>query len=141
MNLKQKQKQNSNLNSLLKGFVISVSVGKLPATKRRSKCQRFIESIVSNNIQLNSNELAHLWKGIYYAIWYSEMGKGCEEIIQTVVHHANRQILVAGFDSMTREWFVTDSFRLDKLAFLARVCLNKIIQMQINDALNQSMKY
>ena len=83
-------------------------------------------------------ELEQIWKGIFYAIWYTEMGKGCEDLIHVVsetgCHHP--ELLSAGFSVLVYEWKGIDAIRLDKFAYLTRTLVNAGIKADIRDEKN-----
>lgn len=80
--------------------------------------------------QFNHEDLMHVWKGLFYAIWYSEMEKGCEEIMAAIVDKSRNkaQMIICAFETLSIEWFGIDSLRLDKFMYFVRQMAHPLIE-------------
>lgn len=100
--------------------------------KRLHAIEQFFAA--SQHVVFDATESQHLWKGLFYAIWYTEMGKGCEEIIHTISSacHTRFHVLMAGFNCLATEWGNIDAIRLDKFAFFARNMLRAALRFDVS---------
>jgi len=96
--------------------------------KRVRKIKKTMELCPSN---LTDTQWMKMWRGFYYAIWYSEMRKGGEELIEEMGNYQNGSYLLAGFKSLTQSWSGIDAFRIDKYMFLLRIMLRNVLKQQI----------
>ena len=80
---------------------------------------------------LTETQWMKMWRGFYYAIWYSEMRKGGEELIQEMGAYQNESYLLSGFKSLSEVWGGIDSFRIDKYMFLVRHMLRNVLKQQV----------
>ena len=112
--------------SLIKKFVIAIS---RPLSADESVC--LIEDILKDlkPFRLDADDYGYLWKGIFYAVWYAEMGKGCERIVERLYELANAKLIVHGFEQMNGDWFSIDYIRIDKYMYLTRRLTHKLLQL------------
>lgn len=103
-------------------------------SKRLKKIRKTMESCPAN---LSELQWMKMWRGFYYAIWYAEMQKGGEELIEEMGTFTNPHYLLSGFKSLAEAWQGIDAFRIDKYMFLIRIMLRNLIGQQIN-ALKES---
>lgn len=82
--------------------------------------------------KLETDDYGYLWKGIFYSIWYTEMNKGCEQIVDKLYELANSKLIVHGFEALNKDWFSIDYIRIDKYMYLARRLTHKLILLQFN---------
>lgn len=82
---------------------------------------------------LKKEQLETIWEAIFFALWYAEMGKGCEDIIAATVRGCkNRyEFTRLGFKEIAKTWFGLDQHRVDKVSHLARHLTARLIQIQI----------
>ena len=98
------------------------------------KRRKAIANILSSNNDFNEKELIEIWKGLYFAIWYTEVAK-CEELIFDVAYGCRlsneKAYLIAGFKLLAREWMGIDFYRVDKYALLVRHMINRSLRIAI----------
>lgn len=84
--------------------------------------------------KLDDKDLTEIWECIFYALWYAEMGRGCEEMIAAVERACtnNHKLSRAGFMIIAQKWYGLDQHRIDKVSHLARHLLGTIVQQQIH---------
>ena len=56
--------------------------------KRLSSIRTFFQKNTAESFTEKENMM--IWKGLFYALWYSEMGKGCEETVEAIVAEYQR---------------------------------------------------
>lgn len=98
-------------------------------TKRLRKLRKTLELCPSN---LSEIQWMKMWRGFYYAVWYAEMRKGGEEMIQEIAENNNPSFLLSGFMAMTKDWGGIDAFRIDKYMYLVRHMLRNVLQKQVS---------
>ena len=74
-----------------------------------------------------------IWDSLFYALWYAEMGRGCEEIIAAIERacYKNYRLTRIGFTTIAKMWYGLDQYRIDKVSHLARHLLPVILEQQI----------
>lgn len=109
---------------LIKRFVIAIS---RPLSTEENLS--LIEGVLSDlkPFKLDAVDYGYLWTGIFYAIWYAEMGKGCEQIVERLYELANAKLIVHGFDKMNKDWFSIDYIRIDKYMYLTRRLTHRLL--------------
>jgi len=132
---KQKKRSSDPKLSLIKNFVINIS---RPLTLNENL--ELIENVLKDlkQFKLDENDYGYLWKGLFYSIWYAEMGKGCEVIVDKLYELAKPKLIINIFDQMNREWFSIDYIRIDKYMFLTRRLTHKLIQIQFKRFIKSS---
>jgi hypothetical protein len=103
------------------------------AMKRLSSIRTFFQK--NSSTKFTEKENLMIWKGLFYALWYSEMGKGCEETIEAIVTKCQRSesLLLAGMQTLVNEWKGIDSIRLDKFAYFTRRLTNAMFLIEVRD--------
>ena len=103
----------------------------VPAERRLTSICRFFSK--HGTEKFSQKELMLVWKGLFYAIWYSEMGKGCEETMEAIVSQCQQsdQLLLTGLRTLVNEWRGIDSIRLDKFAYFARRLFNAMLTHEV----------
>lgn len=106
------------------------------AEKRLSSIRTFFQRNAAQSFDEKENMM--IWKGLFYAIWYSEMGKGCEETMEAIVSECQRSqsLLMAGIQTLVNEWKGIDSIRVDKFAYFARRMKNTVFTIDVRDRLH-----
>ncbi|KAI1309410.1 Ribosomal RNA processing protein 1 -like protein [Halotydeus destructor] len=126
----KKEKLNTKRDALVKGFIQKVSTP--TTTEKRLKG---ISNLLKNATTLNFNheEAMCIWKGLFYAVWYTEMGKGCEELIDVIATGCRNcpTLFVAGFETLAAEWFGLDYIRIDKFQHFARHMLRSLFRLEV----------
>lgn len=118
-------------DKLVKEFVIKVSSPIAP--NKRIKTMRQVLKVAPH---FTHKQLTYLWRGLYYCIWYTEMGKGCEEMCRLIAESECDKLLLSGFEAMARDWYGMDNYRIDKYSYLVRLMTNSIISRQVTILLN-----
>lgn len=99
-----------------------------------AKRLKAVRSFFDNKgLNLDETESMYAWKGLFYAVWYTEMGKGCEELIDTIAqgcHTKDGNLILAGFKSLSTEWFGIDYIRIDKFAYMVRHLLKAALKLE-----------
>lgn len=82
---------------------------------------------------LGESDIDTIWESIFYALWYSEVGRGCEEIIAAVERAVSTsyRLTRAGFKTIAQKWYGLDQYRVDKVSHLARHLLKVLVDLQI----------
>ncbi|XP_054153105.1 uncharacterized protein LOC128951848 [Oppia nitens] len=111
---------------LVKSFVQSVSAATTFGKRYKKVCR-----LLDSRPQLSDQQWIYIWRGLYYSVWYSEMNKGCDQLIQRIGIYDNIPMLLNGFQAITNDWFGIDAFRVDKYMFLVRVMINTCLKLQI----------
>ena len=127
------KKKKSKEELLVKLFVQRVSSATTFAKRFKRVCR-----LLDSSTKLTDEQWIQVWRGLYYCVWYTEMGKGGEELIARIGANDNRQMLLTGFQALTNDWFGIDAFRLDKYMLLARVMVNTCLQLQTKDLINKT---
>ena len=119
-----RQTEEHQKKSLIKKFVIAIS---RPLSTDENLL--LIEGILNDlkPFQLDVTDYGYLWKGIFYSIWYAEMGKGCERIVERLHELANAKLIIHGLEQMNGEWFSIDYIRIDKYMYLTRRLTHKLL--------------
>ena len=112
-------KDKDSKDLVIKAFVQTICTP-VTAEKRRTTISKFFGR--NRRLDFDEKECGFIWKGLYYAVWYTEMGKGCEDLIETIVSEiqTSESLLKEAFSSMASEWFGIDAIRLDKIAYFVR---------------------
>lgn len=109
--------------------------------KRLKLMSQFLDTPLD---KFTRNDCMLIWKGLFYAIWYTEMGKGCEQMVAVVAkgcaaqargtvrgtETTNANLLLAAFDTLSKEWFGIDYIRLDKFSYLVRHLTQEAIRVE-----------
>lgn len=82
---------------------------------------------------LDDSDIELIWDSLFFALWYAEMGKGCEEIIAAIERacRGSYKLSRVGLLTISKKWFGLDQYRIDKVSHLARHLLPVIIEQQI----------
>lgn len=82
---------------------------------------------------LDDSDVQTLWESIFFALWYAEMGRGCEEIIAAIERACvgNYRLTRIGLLTISKNWYGLDQYRIDKVSHLARHLLTVLIEQQI----------
>ena len=123
-----KIKSQLNRELFVMDFVQYISAPQTQA-KRHKKLMKTLSMCPEN---LNEVQWMKMWRGFYYAIWYSEMQKGGQEMIEEMAKHKDGSFLLSGFKSMTEVWSGIDAFRIDKYMYLVRHLLHNVLYQQID---------
>ena len=120
-------KQLTKREALIKKFIHRICTP-VQSEQRISAIDAFFNSC--DKIEFDDKEAQFIWKGLFYSIWYTEMGKGCEQVMSSIVRGASKQrnILLTGFSTLSTEWGGIDYIRLDKFAHFARLLLQSLLQ-------------
>lgn len=91
---------------------------------------------------LDDEDIDSIWESIFFALWYAEMGRGCEEIIAAVERACSRsyRLTRVGFKTIAKKWYGLDQYRVDKVSHLARHLLPVLLKHQIVLWLKSSTK-
>lgn len=83
---------------------------------------------------LTNSELKTLWDSLFFALYYAEMGRGCEEIIAAIERacYSNYRLTRIGFQTIAAKWYGLDQYRIDKVSHLSRHLLEVSIDFQIS---------
>lgn len=83
---------------------------------------------------LDDKDIEEIWESIFFALWFSEMGRGCEEIIAAVERacSSSYRLTKGGFNTIAKKWYGLDQYRVDKVSHLARHLLTVLINHQIS---------
>lgn len=83
---------------------------------------------------LDDSDIDTIWESIFFALWYSEIGRGCEEIIAAVERacSTNYRLTRFGFKTIAQKWYGLDQYRVDKVSHLARHLLKVLVDHQIS---------
>ncbi|KPM03378.1 ribosomal RNA processing protein 1 A-like protein [Sarcoptes scabiei] len=107
-------------------------------SKRLRACRKFWKNCPKN---LTIKQWMFVWRGFYYIIWYEEMRKGGQELIEELGSIENDAFFFAGFKSLSESWESIDDLRIDKYMYLARIMLRTIIKKQISSILNSEILF
>lgn len=82
---------------------------------------------------LEDRDVKNIWESIFFALWYAEMGRGCEEIIAAVERACSTsyRLTRVGFQTISEKWYGLDQYRIDKVSHLARHLLPVLLDHQI----------
>lgn len=82
---------------------------------------------------LDDKDVEKVWESLFYALWYAEMGRGCEEIIAAIERACinNTRLTRVGFTTISKKWYGLDQYRVDKVSHLARHLLPVLLNQQI----------
>lgn len=82
---------------------------------------------------LDDSDIDTIWESIFFALWYAEMGRGCEEIIAAVERacSTSHRLTKVGFQTIAKKWYGLDQYRIDKVSHLARHLLPVLLDHQI----------
>lgn len=82
---------------------------------------------------LDDSDIDTVWESIFFALWYAEMGRGCEEIIAAVERACSTsyRLTKVGFITISKKWYGLDQHRIDKVSHLARHLLPVLINHQV----------
>ena len=130
-------KKNLNRDLFVIEFVRFVSSPQTHA-KRVRKIKKTLQICPDN---LNKIQWLKLWRGFYYSIWYTEMRKGGEELIEVIGSFQNGSFLLSGFKSLMESWSGIDSFRIDKYMFLIRIMLRNVLKQQITSLIKKEVLF
>lgn len=105
-----------------------------------SKAQTRVKSVNTllnsgHNLKLlDDNDLDTIWESLFFALWYAEMGRGCEEIIAAIERacSSSYRLTRIGFQTIAKKWYGLDQYRIDKVSHLARHLLPVLLKHQIN---------
>jgi hypothetical protein len=83
--------------------------------------------------ELKDSDVEQLWESLFFALWYAEMGRGCEEIIAAIERacHRSYRLTKFGFFTISKMWYGLDQYRIDKVSHLARHLLPVLLEQQI----------
>lgn len=83
---------------------------------------------------LSDDDIASIWESLFFALWYAEMGRGCEEIIAAIERACNNHYRLTkyGFRIIAKKWYGLDQYRIDKISHLARHLFPVILEKQIS---------
>lgn len=105
-----------------------------------SKAQSRVKSVNTllnsgHNLKLlDDHDIDGIWESLFFALWYAEMGRGCEEIIAAIERACNSSYRLTriGFQTIAKKWYGLDQYRIDKVSHLARHLLPVLLKHQIN---------
>lgn len=82
---------------------------------------------------LDDGDIETIWESLFFALWYAEMGRGCEEIIAAIERacSSSYKLTRVGLLTISKRWYGLDQYRIDKTSHLARHLLPVIIDQQI----------
>lgn len=126
---KEPEKGAEKRDLAIKGLVQRICTP-VSTEKRLSAIKRFLSI---RGVPYTEDECMCIWKGLFYSVWYTEMGKGCEEVVDAIAQGCNqhgRNLLLAGFQSLSDEWFGIDAIRLDKFVFFMRSLLRSSLAFE-----------
>lgn len=98
-----------------------------PHPKRLRRLRKTFANLPAN---LTHAQWLRLWRGFYYCVWYTEMRKGGEEMIEEMGAVQDLSYLLSGVDAISDSWQGIDAFRIDKYMFLMRHIFRNIITQQ-----------
>lgn len=83
---------------------------------------------------LDDKDIETIWESIFFALWFAEMGRGCEEIIAAIERACShsRRLTRIGFKTISKKWYGLDQHRVDKVSHLARHLLTVLLNQQIS---------
>lgn len=116
----------SNKLALIKPFVQKICTPTTPA-KRLKAINSFFKH--HSKVSFNHADYLYICKGLHYAVWYTELNKGCDEIIESIALHCgdNESLAVAMFQTLAIEWIGIDTYRVDKFAYLTRKITHQLL--------------
>ena len=120
----QPKNEENQKKVLIKRFVIAIS-RPLSAEENLSLIEAILKDL--KPFKLDEIDYGYLWKGIFYSIWYAEMGKGCERIVEKLYELAGAKLIVHGFGQMNKDWFSIDYIRIDKYMYLTRRLTHRLL--------------
>ena len=82
---------------------------------------------------LDDSDIQTIWESLFFALWYAEMGRGCEEIIAAIERacYCSFKLTRVGLSTISKKWYGLDQYRIDKVSHLARHLLPVILDQQI----------
>lgn len=82
---------------------------------------------------LDDSDIEQLWESLFFALWYAEMGRGCEEIIASIERacRGSYRLTKIGLLTISKMWYGLDQYRIDKVSHLARHLLPILLEQQI----------
>lgn len=101
--------------------------------QERVKAVNHLLNYKDNFRHLDSGDIDTIWESLFYALWFAEMGRGCEEIIAAIERacRISYRLTKAGFKIIAEKWYGLDQYRLDKVSHLARHLLTVLLDHQI----------
>lgn len=82
---------------------------------------------------LDDKDVETVWESLFFALWFAEMGRGCEEIIAAIERACSHsyKLTKVGFKTISQKWYGLDQYRIDKVSHLARHLLPVLLNHQI----------
>ena len=119
----------SSRTKLIKTFVQKICTP-ITAAKRLKFINHFFQRYSA--IPFDHHDYLYICKGLFYAVWYSEMNKGCDEIIDSIASNCgkNDALAVAMFEALAIEWIGIDTYRVDKFLYLIRRIVRYMLESQ-----------
>lgn len=83
---------------------------------------------------LEDADIVSIWESLFFALWYAEMGRGCEEMIAAIERASarNYRLTKFGIRMIAKKWYGLDQYRIDKISHLARHLIPVILEKQIS---------
>lgn len=83
---------------------------------------------------LDDTDVETVWESLFFALWFAEMGRGCEEIIAAIERACSHsyRLTRTGFKKISEKWYGLDQYRVDKVSHLARHLLPVLLKHQIS---------
>jgi len=108
---------------------------------------------VKSNIKFDYDDWMKIWKSMFYALWYAEMGKGAEDMMHfiienLIIHYESLELaqsndgetpqkinddqlgIIAGFETLAREWQGIDKWRVDKYLYMLRLLIGLAVNYE-----------
>lgn len=124
-------------------FVKQLAANDLPTRKKAIKS---LKSFISSRKNFPLMEYEKLWKGLFYAMWFSDkprpqqyLAKELGELVLDVPAKEYEKFVLAYWLIITKEWSGIDHHRLDKFLLLVRRSLHYQIKRLKVEEYNESL--
>lgn len=99
---------------------------RVKAVNKLLNCQKDLKLLDDKDIDM-------IWESLFFALWFAEMGRGCEEIIAAIERAcaSSYRLTKVGFKTIALKWYGLDQYRVDKISHLARHLLTILLNHQI----------
>jgi hypothetical protein len=114
---------------IIRKFAIAVTQPIDPSL-RIQLIEQVLKTLKPSISQVSQEDQYRLWKGFFYALWYTEMEKGGRQLMQLVTDQCSLSTLMAGFQLLDQDWFSIDHIRVDKYMAFVRLMLARLLRIQ-----------
>lgn len=113
----------------IRKFAIAVTQP-IDGSIRLQLIEQVLQTLKPHIDRVSQDDQFRLWKGLFYAIWYTEMDKGGRELMGVIADQCSLITLMAGFQLVDQDWFTIDHIRIDKYMSLVRLMLARLLRTQ-----------